>query len=41
MIGVVFADETEAKTFHKKVNKMKEDNGMSVTPGEHYPAWYQ
>lgn len=29
MIGIVFADEGEAKTFHKKVTSKKVDGGMS------------
>lgn len=28
MIGVVFADEGEAKTFYKKVSKRKADSGV-------------
>lgn len=30
MIGIVFADESEAKTFYKKVNKRKVDNGKPI-----------
>lgn len=33
MVGVVFSDESEAKTFYKKVNSKKADTGRSPSLG--------